>query len=327
MGTPEHIISVRNLKKHFPIKGGVFGRQVGVVRAVDTVSFAIERNKTLGVVGESGCGKSTLARLINRLIEPSAGEIKYSGSDILRHKGAALREFRSRIQVVFQDPYASLNPRFSMFDIIEEPLKINQIDTKKLRRKRVRELVEKTGLAWDYRNRYPHEFSGGQRQRIGIARALALRPEILICDEPVSALDVSVQAQILNLLMDLQQEFKLTVLFISHDLSVVSNISDDIIVLYFGKIVEMAPRTSIFTKQLHPYSQALFAAIPKSSPHEQKKRTLLNVEPPSSRNFPSGCRFHPRCPQAMAVCKSTEPELKSVGRDSAGERQVACHLY
>ena len=323
----KHIISVRDLKKHFPIKGGVFNRQVGVIRAVDTVSFDVEKNKTLGIVGESGCGKSTLARLINRLIEPSAGEINFRNDNILTWKGGALRRFRSNIQVVFQDPYASLNPRFSMFDIIEEPLRINKIATKRERRKRVRELVEKSGLSWEYRNRYPHEFSGGQRQRIGIARALALRPEILICDEPVSALDVSVQAQILNLLMDLQDEFKLTVLFISHDLSVISKVSDQIIVLYFGKIVEMASRARIFKKQLHPYAQALFAAIPKASPHEVKERTLLNVEPPSHRNFPSGCRFHPRCPHAMDICKKSEPQLKNTTGSEDDFHRVACHLF
>lgn len=324
---PDHVISVRELKKHFPIKGGVFASQVGAVRAVDTVSFDIEKSKTLGIVGESGCGKSTLARLINRLIEPTAGEINYRGADICKWRGAELRKFRSRIQVVFQDPYSSLNPRFSMFDIIEEPLSINRVGTKKERRHRVREMIEKTGLSWDYRNRYPHEFSGGQRQRIGIARALALRPEILICDEPVSALDVSVQAQILNLLMDLQDEFKLTVIFISHDLSVVNKISDQVIVLYFGKIVEMASRDRIFKQQLHPYAQALFAAIPKSSPHEQKERVLLNVEPPSHRNFPKGCRFHPRCPHAMDVCKQHEPELKNTSGNEADFHRVACHLF
>ena len=324
---PKHIISVRNLKKYFPIKGGIFNRQVGVIRAVDTVSFDVEKNKTLGIVGESGCGKSTLARLVNRLIEPTSGEIKFRGDNIVAWKGGAMRRFRSKIQVVFQDPYASLNPRFSMFDIIEEPLRINKIDTKRARRKRVRELVEKSGLSWEYRNRYPHEFSGGQRQRIGIARALALRPEILICDEPVSALDVSVQAQILNLLMDLQDEFKLTVLFISHDLSVISKVSDQIIVLYFGKIVEMASRARIFKKQLHPYAQALFAAIPKASPHEEKERTLLNVEPPSHRNFPSGCRFHPRCPHAMDICKESEPQLKNTTSSEDDFHRVACHLF
>ena len=323
----KQIISVRDLKKHFPIRGGIFNRQVGVIRAVDTVSFAVEQNKTLGIVGESGCGKSTLARLINRLIEPTAGEIKFHGDNIMAWQGGAMRRFRSKIQVVFQDPYASLNPRFSMFDIIEEPLRINKVDTKRARRKRVRELIEKSGLSWHYRNRYPHEFSGGQRQRIGIARALALRPEILICDEPVSALDVSVQAQILNLLMDLQDEFKLTVLFISHDLSVVSKVSDQVIVLYFGKIVEMASRARIFTKQLHPYAQALFAAIPKASPHEQKERTLLNVEPPSHRNFPSGCRFHPRCPHAMDICKESEPPLKNISGSDTDFHRVACHLF
>ena len=323
----KHIISVKGLQKHFPIKGGLFNRQVGVIRAVDNVSFDIEKNKTLGIVGESGCGKSTLARLINRLIEPTAGEISFYGDNILAWKGEVLRRFRSKIQVVFQDPYASLNPRFSMFDIIEEPLRINKIDTKRARRKRVRELIEKSGLSWDYRNRYPHEFSGGQRQRIGIARALALRPEILICDEPVSALDVSVQAQILNLLMDLQDEFKLTVLFISHDLSVVSKVSDQVIVLYFGKIVEIAPRSRIFKKQLHPYAQALFAAIPKSNPHEQKERTLLNVEPPSHRDLLSGCRFHPRCPHAMDICKKTEPQLKNVTGSEDDFHRVACHLF
>ncbi len=321
----QFILRVKDLQKHFPIKGGLFNRQVGVIRAVDGVSFDLEKSKTLGIVGESGCGKSTLARLINRLSEPTGGEVHFRDDDILTWRGRALRRFRRKIQVVFQDPYASLNPRFSMFDIIEEPLRINKIGTKRTRREQVRELIEKSGLAWDYRHRYPHEFSGGQRQRIGIARALALRPEILICDEPVSALDVSVQAQILNLLMDLQDEFKLTVLFISHDLSVVSKVSDQVIVLYFGKIVEIAPCSRIFKKQLHPYARALFAAIPKASPHERKERTLLSVEPPSHRNFPSGCRFHPRCPHAMDICKKTEPPLKNSGEDDA--HRVACHLF
>lgn len=318
------LIEVTNLKKHFPIKGGIFNQQVGVIRAVDTVSFQIARNKTLGIVGESGCGKSTLARLLNCLLPPSAGIVTYKGENILSYKGNKLRQFRQKIQVVFQDPFSSLNPRFSMFNIIEEPLKINKIDTKRLRRRRVRRVIERVGLSWDYRNRFPHEFSGGQRQRIGIARALVLNPEILICDEPVSALDVSVQAQILNLLMDLQDEFKLTVIFISHDLAVVSKISDYVIVLYFGKIVEMGPRSRIFAKQLHPYSRALFSAIPKSSPHEKKERVLLQIEPPSHRNFPSGCRFHPRCPYVKDVCRETEPELKAV---SGSDQQVACHLF
>ena len=228
--------------------------------------------------------------------------------------------------MVFQDPYSSLNPRFSMYDIIAEPLKIHQNKSTDIK-KRVREMIELVGLSYEYRNRYPHEFSGGQRQRIGIARALSLHPEILICDEPVSALDVSVQAQVLNLLMDLREELKLTVVFISHDLGVVNKISDTVVVLYFGKVVEAGSRDQVFSKQLHPYTQALFSAIPKSNPNEKKTRIMLNVEPPSHSNFPTGCRFHPRCPQAMDICKKADPELQTIVSDTKGSHRTACHLF
>ena len=318
---PETLIEVKDLVKYFPITGGVFNRPLAYVRAVDSVSFSITANRTLGIVGESGCGKSTLARLLNLLIKPTSGSIIYRGEDIFAYRGQQLKDFRQKIQMVFQDPYSSLNPRFSMFDIIAEPLRIHAIGDRTSQRRQVRSLIDKVGLSYDYRHRFPHEFSGGQRQRIGIARALALNPEILICDEPVSALDVSVQAQVLNLIMDLQEEFKLTVLFISHDLSVINKISDQVIVLYFGKIIEMGDRAEIFSKQLHPYAQALFSAIPKSTPHEQKERLLLEVEPPSHRNFPSGCRFHPRCPKVMDLCRQRQPELTGT------KHQVACHLY
>ena len=315
------LIEVKELVKHFPITGGVFNRPIGMVRAVDSVSFSIDTNCTLGIVGESGCGKSTLARLLNLLIEPTSGSIIYQGEDIFAYRGQQLKRFRQKIQMVFQDPYSSLNPRFSMFDIIAEPLQIHAIGDRTTRHRKVRNLIDKVGLSYQYRDRFPHEFSGGQRQRIGIARALALDPQVLICDEPVSALDVSVQAQVLNLIMDLQEELKLTVLFISHDLSVINRISDQVIVLYFGKIIEMGSRVDIFSKQLHPYAQALFSAIPKATPHEHKERLLLEVEPPSPRNFPSGCRFHPRCRQVMDRCRQHQPEL------TGNRHQVACHLY
>ena len=316
------ILTINNLVKYFPIKGGVFNRQVAAVRAVDGISMQVQREHTTSVVGESGCGKSTLIRLLNRLIEPTAGEVIYEGKNIFDFGRREMRKFRQNIQMVFQDPYSSLNPRFSMFDIIAEPLKINGTPAHEIRQ-RVREVIELVGLSYHYRNRYPHEFSGGQRQRIGIARALALNPKILLCDEPVSALDVSVQAQVLNLLMDLRDELKLTIVFISHDLAVVNKISDTVTVLYFGKMVEQGTREQIFSKQLHPYTQALFSAIPKSRPDEEKERILLTAEPPSYRNFPSGCRFHPRCSKAMDICKEVDPEL----RTKDGKQQVACHLY
>lgn len=317
----ETLIVVKDLVKHFPITGGVFNRPIASVRAVDSVSFSITANRTLGIVGESGCGKSTLARLLNLLIRPTSGSITYRGENIFDYRGKQLKNFRQKVQMVFQDPYSSLNPRFSMFDIIAEPLRVHAVGDRTSQRRKVRSLIDKVGLSYEYRHRFPHEFSGGQRQRIGIARALALDPQVLICDEPVSALDVSVQAQVLNLIMDLQEEFKLTVLFISHDLSVINKISDQVIVLYFGKIIEMGNRVDIFSKQLHPYAQALFSAIPKATPHEQKERVLLEVEPPSPRNFPSGCRFHPRCSQVMDRCRQRQPEL------AGNNHQVACHLY
>lgn len=316
------ILTANNLVKYFPIKGGVFNRQVASVRAVDGISLQVQREHTTSVVGESGCGKSTLIRLFNRLIEPTAGKVIYEGKNIYEFNRKEMRTFRQNIQMVFQDPYSSLNPRFSMFDIIAEPLKIINKPADETR-KRVRKVIELVGLSYHYRNRYPHEFSGGQRQRIGIARALALNPKILLCDEPVSALDVSVQAQVLNLLMDLRDELKLTIVFISHDLAVVNKISDTVTVLYFGKMVEQGSRDQIFNKQLHPYTQALFSAIPKSRPDEEKERILLTAEPPSYRNFPSGCRFHPRCSKAMDICKKVDPEL----RNKDGKHQVACHLY
>ncbi|MDE3269715.1 MAG: ATP-binding cassette domain-containing protein [Pseudomonadota bacterium] len=321
------ILKVNDLVKHFPIKGGVFNRQVASVRAVDGISLAIQREHTTSVVGESGCGKSTLVRLLNRLIEPSAGEVFYEDKNIFLFSRREMRAFRQNIQMVFQDPYSSLNPRFSMYDIIAEPLKIMNQPADAIR-KRVRTVVELVGLSYSYRNRYPHEFSGGQRQRIGIARALALNPKILLCDEPVSALDVSVQAQVLNLLMDLRDELKLTIVFISHDLAVVSKISDTVTVLYFGKLVEQGERDDIFNNQLHPYTQALFSAIPKARPDEEKERIFLTAEPPSYRNFPSGCRFHPRCSKAMDICKKVDPELRvPTAQGTNSKHQVACHLY
>jgi peptide/nickel transport system ATP-binding protein len=315
------LVEVRNLKKYFPVKGLL--RVKGYVKAVDGVSFNIERGTTLGLVGESGSGKTTVGKLILRLLEPTSGSVYYDGRDVFKLKGKELKEFRRNAQMVFQDPYSSLNPRMTVFQIIMEPVKVHKIkvdDPESF----VVKLLYRVGLNETHLYRYPHEFSGGQRQRIAIARVLALRPEFIVLDEPTSALDVSVQAQILELLKDLQRDFNLTYLFISHDLGVVRYMSDYIAVMYLGKIVEYGPAEEVFEKPLHPYTQALFSAIPIPDPVETRRRKRIKVpgEPPSPINPPPGCRFHPRCPIAKDVCKREEPKLEEV----ESGHYVACWL-
>jgi oligopeptide transport system ATP-binding protein len=312
---------VRDLVKHFPLtRGIVFQRKVGAVRAVDGVSFDIERGETLGIVGETGCGKSTTAKLITRLLDPTAGSVIFDGRDITRLKGRALKEVRRDMQMIFQDPYSSLNPRKTVGSIIAEPYVIHGLHEDKAGRKRaVQELMETVGLNPEHYNRYPHEFSGGQRQRIGVARALALKPKLLIADEPVSALDVSIQAQVLNLLRELQVEFELSYLFISHDLGVVHHVSDDVMVMYLGRPVEQGPKDSIFRKPLHPYTRALLASTP--SVEKKRERMVLKGELPSPLNPPAGCAFHTRCPFARERCSAERPTLRKVG-----DRDVACHF-
>lgn len=319
----EALLEVKNLVKHFPITQGIiFSKKVGAVQAVDDVSFTVNKGETLGLVGESGCGKSTTGRVILRLIEATSGEVRFEGRNILTLNAKEMRELRKDMQIIFQDPYASLNPRMTVGDIIAEPLKIHGLAKGKERQKRVQELLEVVGLASYHARRYPHEFSGGQRQRIGIARALAVRPKLIICDEPVSALDVSIQAQVINLLQDLQKEFGLTYLFIAHDLSVVKHISDRVAVMYLGKIVELADKYELFDNAQHPYTQALLSAIPVPDPHYKRERIILQGDVPSPINPPSGCRFHTRCPKVMDICKVQVPESVEVSPN----HWVACHL-
>ncbi|MDR5695681.1 MAG: ABC transporter ATP-binding protein [Armatimonadota bacterium] len=309
----ETILEVRNLKKYFPItKGFIFQRQVGAVKAVDGVSFTIRRGETLGLVGESGCGKTTTGRVILRLQEPTAGEVIFEGKNVFALNKEELRRMRRDMQIIFQDPYSSLNPRMTVGDIVGEPLEIHNIARGREKLRRVQELLEVVGLSPYHVNRYPHEFSGGQRQRIGIARALALNPKLIICDEPVSALDVSIQAQILNLLEDLQKEFKLTYLFIAHDLSVVRHISDRVAVMYLGKIVELAPTDQLFENPQHPYTEALLSAVPIPDPEVKRERIILPGDVPSPVNPPPGCRFHTRCLYARDQCRVEEPPLEEV---------------
>lgn len=319
----EAILIVKNLKTYYPVKAGVFQKTVGHVKAVDDVSFNIKKGETVGLVGESGCGKSTLGATILRLEKATSGRILFQGKDILSLKSKELFEYRREMQIVFQDPYASLNPRMTIADIIGEPMDIHKlVKSRQERNERVAALLEKVGLTAEQMGRYPHEFSGGQRQRIAVARALAVGPKMVIADEPVSALDVSIQAQVINILQDLQKEFGLTYLFISHGLSVVKHISDRVIVMYLGKIVEMVEKDGLYTNPLHPYTQSLISAIPIPNPSYKKNRIILEGDVPSPLNPPSGCRFHPRCPKAMGICKTNEPALRDIGNNHF----VACHL-
>ncbi len=314
------MIQVRHLKKFFPVRGGVLQRVVAQVQALDDVSFDIHEGETLGLVGESGCGKTTVGRTMLRLTEPTGGHVFYEGQDIFNLKGAQLKAMRRNMQIIFQDPYASLDPRVPIGDSIMEGLRIHRIGKAKERYQVVIETLRKVGLEEYHARRFPHEFSGGQRQRIGIARALALRPKFIVCDEPVSALDVSIQSQVLNILKDLQSEFRLTYLFIAHNLSVVEHISNRVAVMYLGKMVELTGREELFRNPLHPYTQALMSAIPMPDPKIKRERIILKGDVPSPLNPPSGCRFHPRCPVAMEQCAQQEPEFK----EASPQHWVAC---
>lgn len=320
------LLEVHNLKKHFPIQKGLFRKTVGQVRAVDGVDFHLFEGETLGLVGESGCGKTTTGRLILRAIEPTEGQILFRRdgqmTDIAAIPPEEMKTFRREMQIIFQDPFSSLNPRLTVLDIVSEPLIIHGMGNADERRSRVRELLEAVGLKIQHMNRYPYAFSGGQRQRIGIARALALQPKLIVADEPVSALDVSIQAQVLNLLEDLQKEFGLTYLFIAHDLSVVEHISDRVAVMYLGKIVESGPAEELYANPLHPYTEALLSAVPRTDPDHIPQRILLSGDVPSPSDPPPGCKFHTRCRYAEPICSQEEPELYELGPD----HYVACHF-
>lgn len=316
------LLEVKQLKKYFPIRGGVFRKTVARVHAVDDVSFTINPGETLGLVGESGCGKSTIGKTLLRLIGGFQGEIWFQGQPLHAISASGMKDLRRDIQIIFQDPMESLNPRHTVGEIIEEPLIIHRQGDSVARKRRVRQLAERVGLSSAVLNRYPHEFSGGQRQRIGIARAIALNPRLIICDEPVSALDVSIQSQILNLLLELQQEMNSALLFISHDLAVVKHISHRIAVMYLGQLVEVADAASLYQHPYHPYTRSLIDAIPKPFPDSHRQRQLLSGEPPSPIDPPAGCRFHPRCPQARKQCQERVPKMETI----ASEHQVAC-LY
>lgn len=318
------ILELQNLTKYFPVMGGIFRREVGRVYAVNDVSLSVHKGETIGIVGESGCGKSTLGRALIRLYEPSSGKVIFDGEDFTALSQKELKAQRKRIQMIFQDPYASLNPRMSIEKILSEPYELHNVGTVEERRVWIRELLEIVGLPAESAQRYPHEFSGGQRQRVGIARALALKPDVIICDEAVSALDVSIQSQVLNLLVQLQKERGLTYLFISHDLSVVKYISDRVVVMYLGKVVETARSEALYSNPTHPYTQALLQSLPVPDPRQRKAFVPLQGDVPSPRNPPSGCYFHPRCPHAVERCKSEAPLLQIVSAEK--EHQVACHL-
>lgn len=317
------LLEVKGLKKYFDVRGGVFSRKVGEVKAVDDVSFTVREGEILGIVGESGCGKSTLGKSILRLIEPTEGEVLFEGLNITRLSQEDLRKLRCDMQMIFQDPYASLNPRHTVEKIIGEPLLVHGMKSVRERKERVKELLEVVGLSPYHASRYPHQFSGGQRQRIGIARALANHPKLIICDEPVSALDVSVQSQILNLMEDLRNEFNLTYIFISHDLSVVKHISDRVGVMYLGRMVELTEKDALYDNPKHPYTEALLSAVPMPDPDEKRDRIILEGDLPNPAHPPAGCAFHTRCPYAMDMCKVTRPQIKEV----EDKHFVACHLY
>ena len=308
------LLRVNNLVKHFPITRGFIQRQVGAVRAVDGISFDVKRGETLGLVGESGCGKSTTGRSILQLYRPTSGEVNFDGVDLVKLKGEDLRKMRRKMQMIFQDPYASLNPRMTVGEIVGEPLLVHNISSVKETNERVKQLLEVVNLNPSFSTRYPHEFSGGQRQRIGVARALALQPSFIVCDEPISALDVSIQAQVVNLLEELQEQFNLTYLFIAHDLSMVRHISDRVAVMYLGVIVELTTRDELYNHPLHPYAQALLSAVPIPDPVAEatRRRTILEGDVPSPANPPSGCRFRTRCPIAEAVCAESRPEFREI---------------
>jgi peptide/nickel transport system ATP-binding protein/oligopeptide transport system ATP-binding protein len=320
--TTETLIEARSLVKHFPVKGGVFQRTQAWVKAVDNVSFTIRRGETLGLVGESGCGKTTVGRMLLRLIEPTAGQILFEGQDITQLNEGELKPFRREMQIIFQDPFSSLDPRTPIGESIAEGLRVHGVKDARQRFEQVLEIMRTVGLEDYHARRYPHEFSGGQRQRIGIARALVLRPKFIVCDEPVSALDVSIQSQVLNLLRRLQREFHLTYLFIAHNMSVVEHISDRVAVMYLGKIVEMTDRETVYRNPQHPYTQALMSAIPIPNPNLKRERIVLTGDVPSPLRPPPGCRFHTRCPLAFARCKVEEPPLIDLGSGHL----VACHL-
>ncbi|MBV6395211.1 MAG: Oligopeptide transport ATP-binding protein OppF [Anaerolineales bacterium] len=320
--TTENLVEVKNLVKYFPVRAGLLQRVVNQVKAVDDVSFDVREGETLGLVGESGCGKTTVGRALLRLIEPTSGSVRFEGKDMVGLKGRALKDVRREMQIIFQDPYASLDPRVPIGESVMEGLHIHGIGSPKERFDLMLDTLKKVGLEDYHARRYPHEFSGGQRQRIGIARALALRPKFIVCDEPVSALDVSIQSQVLNILKDLQQEFGLTYLFIAHNLSVVEHASNRVVVMYLGKVVEITGRDELFRNPLHPYTKALMSAIPIPNPRLKRERQILKGDVPSPLNPPKGCRFHPRCPIAVEQCSREEPMLREISPD----HMAACWL-